>query len=147
MRKKVLSLMFLLMSSAFAFTQTSFTNHGTTGACVNPNYPTTYYCTSMPRIEGGVQVGYLAFWLKLNSDGVTFQNGSLWLQDMTGTSFLSSTNFAGTFDGKTINGSFSASNGSGSTSQSIGPVYVCAGRYGCSWKTGDLGGSGTYTLQ
>ena len=144
--KKALPLLFLLLSSAFAFTQTSFTNLGH-GSCVNPNYPTTYYCTSMPRYENGVQVGYLAFWLKLNSDGMTFQNGELWIQNMSGTAILASTNFAGTFDGTRFKGSFSASNGAGSTSQTMGQVRVCAGKYGCYWRTGDEGGSGSYKTQ
>jgi hypothetical protein len=144
--KKALPLLFLLLSSAFAFTQTSFSNLGR-GSCVNPNYPTTYYCTSMPRYQNGVQVGYLAFWLKLNSDGMSFQGGELWIQDMTGTAILSSANFAGTYDGTTFKGSFSASNGSGKTSQTMGPVRMCAGKYGCYWRTGDVGGSGSYTTQ
>ena len=146
--KKALPLLFLLLSSVFAFTQTTttFTNTGSRG-CVNPNYPGTYYCTSMQRYENGVQVGYLAFWLKLNSDGLSFQNGELWIQDMTGTAILSSATFAGTYDGQTFKGSFSAANGSGKTSQTMGPVRICAGRYGCHWSTGDVGGSGSQTTQ
>lgn len=146
--KKALPLLFLLLSSAFAFTQTttSFTVTGSRG-CVNPNYPTTYYCSAMPRYENGVQVGYLAFWLKLNSDGITFQNGEVFIQDMGGTSLFTARNFAGTFDGTVFKGTFSTATMSGNTRQTMGPVRICAGKYGCHWRTGDVGGSGSYTTR
>src|SRR6202795_2554467 len=105
MTKLALSLI-LLCTSAFA--QTSFTNQGH-GACTDPRYPGVYYCTSMPRYENGVQVGYLAFWLKLNADGLNFSNGELWIQDMTGSSQQSYVNFSGTFNGSVFNGTFSNS--------------------------------------
>src|ERR1700675_4399171 len=135
-KKSILGLI-LLLFSVVCVGQTSFTNGGSRG-CVNPNYPRNYYCSAMPRYENGVQVGYLAFFFVLNADGSTFQGGQLWIQDGSGTSILAATNF---------NGSFSATNGYGSSSQAMGPVRVCAGKYGCYYRTGDLGGSGMYTLQ
>ena len=145
---KTLALSILLMSSAFAFTQTTqFTNTGSS-PCVNPNYPRNYYCSAMKRYDSsGVWTGYLAFAFVLNADGSTFQNGTYSVQDVNDQTIFSATNFAGTFDGKTVNGSFSTSTVTGSTSQSMGLIKWCAGKYGCYYREADVGGSGTYTSQ
>src|ERR1700757_2000948 len=146
---KTLALSILLMSSAFAFTQTTttFTNTGSS-PCVNPNYPRNYFCSAMKRYDAsGVWIGYLAFAFVLNSDGSTFQNGTYSVQDTNDQTIFSASNFSGTFDGKTVNGSFSTSTVIGSTSQNMGLIKWCSGKYGCYYREADLGGSGTYTTK
>jgi hypothetical protein len=146
--KKALPLLFLLLSSVFAVGQTTtqFTNAGS-GPCVNPNYPRNYYCAAIKRYENGVWVGYLAFFFVLNADGETFQNGTYSVADTNDATIFSAQNFSGTFNGKTVNGTFSTSTVIGSTSQAMGLIKWCAGRYGCYYREADLGGSGTYTTK
>ena len=153
MTKKALPLLLLLLSSVFAVGQTTVTvTNGPSGSgCLNPNYPSTYYCVAMHRYSStGTFEGYLAFWLKLAPGGATFTNGEVFVLDATGNSIFTATNFAGTFNGTDFQGTYSTTlNGkvvTGSIYQVMAPRLACAGRYGCHWTVGDSGGKGSYQI-
>src|ERR1700730_7391108 len=144
MTKKALPLLLLLLSSVFAVGQTTvtFTNGPSGGGCLNPHYPTTYYCVAMQRYSStGTFAGYLAFWLKLAPRGATFTKGRVFMPDTSGNSIFTATNFAGTFDGTNFQGTYSTTlNGTvvtGSIDQVMAPRKICTGRYGCHWTVGD----------
>jgi len=136
-----------MLKSQTPITTDNWTHIGN-GPCQPATRPPWYYCFATITEETGQST--LSLYVMVQPDG-TFTDGRLIkgaLYDAP-PAFVA-TNWTGTFDGSTFAGTFSGVMPDGTpfhgyTTETLGLIKRCAGRYGCRYTLGTVAGNGTAT--
>ena len=131
--KKILLAAVILMASAFASAQTT---NGPASCQSTGNVP--YYCVGAQVFVNGAFDGYISFYFHYTNGMIT--SGNVYRLNTDGSSRYTSTDLAGSFDGTTMNVTFTGGNAVENFGTRLGKCY----KGHCSQVPYIVDGSGSY---
>jgi hypothetical protein len=150
--RKAIAVAVLALAATFAWAQSTttdtWTNVAGSGSCQTTVKPPSYYCFVSVSEASGTST--LWFFVNVQPDG-TFSNGQISKSPLYNyPPSFNAVNWTGIFSNNTFSGTLSGTMPDGTpftgdATETLGTVKRCAGRYGCHYITGPVGGNGNVT--